>query len=90
MRLWLPIAVMALLAGCATAPSDRPAPVLVPQPCRPFDVPAYTRAEQARAADELDALQRDTMLERMIQDYGALRVAARLVHRCFAAERAPH
>jgi hypothetical protein len=78
----------ALVSGCATAPS-RPVSVVVPQPCRPFDLVEYTRAEQTRAADELDALQRDTMLERMVEDYGALRVAARLLHRCFTVEQGP-
>lgn len=89
MRKWRLLAAMVLASGCATAPSDRPAAVVVPQPCRPFDLVDYTRAEQARAADELDALQRDTVLERMIEDYGALRVAARLVHRCFVMGRTP-
>lgn len=78
----------ALVSGCVPE-GTRPTTVVVPQPCRPFDLVDYTRAEQARAADELDALQSDSMLERLVEDYGAMRIAARLVDRCFVVERRP-
>lgn len=65
-----------LLAGCATAPSDarptaRAVPVLV----------EYSRADQARAADELDALPTDSVVGRMIGDYGNLRDQVRVLER---------
>jgi hypothetical protein len=68
MRKRLAIAATVLLAGCATAGSDGPlCPALVP----------YSPAMQQRAADELAALPRGSVLARMIEDYGELRARIR-------------
>lgn len=62
------VALLLLLAGCATpVASICPAPV------------TYTAAEQARAADELDALAPDAMLRQMMADYGTERARLRAV-----------
>lgn len=65
MRNWRPAISLAiatlLLTSCAAAVSSCPPLV------------AYTDAEQARAADELDALPAGSMLERLIGDYAVLR-----------------
>ncbi len=58
---------MALNAGCATAPSDPACLAVVP----------YSRADQARAADELAALPADAVLRRFVADYGELRAQIR-------------
>lgn len=68
MRKRLAIAATVLLAGCATAGSDGPiCPALVPYPP---DV-------QIRASDELAALPPDSVLARLIADYGELRARIR-------------
>jgi hypothetical protein len=68
MRKRLAIAATVLLAGCATAGSDGPlCPVLVPYPAE----------VQLRAADELAALPPDSVLARLIEDYGELRARIR-------------
>jgi hypothetical protein len=68
MRKQLAIALTALLAACATAGSDGPlCPALVP----------YPPEVQRRAADELAVLPPDSVLARMIDDYGELRARIR-------------
>ncbi len=60
---------MALSAGCATAISEPVCLAVVP----------YSRADQARAADELAALPADAVLRRFVEDYGELRARVRAV-----------
>ncbi|MGR3557143.1 hypothetical protein [Paracoccus sp. (in: a-proteobacteria)] len=57
------------LTGCATAGSDARAP------CPP--VVEYTSTEQARAADEVEALPEGAVIVRMLSDYAVLRDQAR-------------
>lgn len=60
--------VLVLLSGCETAPSDLGAlPGLV----------SYSAAEQAQAADEIEALPEGSVLARMIGDYAVLRAQVR-------------
>lgn len=68
----LPAALLTLtlsLTGCATAGSEA-----VPT-CPP--VVAYSRADQARAADEIAALPESAVVVRMLSDYAVLRDQAR-------------
>ena len=60
---------MLWLSACATAGSDTRAP------CPP--VVDYTSAEQARAADEVEALPEGAVIVRMLSDYTVLRDQAR-------------
>ena len=60
---------MLLLTGCAMGGSDTRAP------CPP--VVEYTAADQARAADEVEALAEDAIVVRMLGDYAVLRDQAR-------------
>lgn len=60
---------MLWLTGCAMAGSDARAP------CPP--VVEYTSAEQARAADEVEALPQGAVIVRMLADYVVLRDQAR-------------
>ena len=60
---------MLWLTGCATAGSD------ARTPCPP--VVDYTSAEQARAADEVEALPEGAVIVRMLGDYAVLREQAR-------------
>ena len=60
---------MLWLTGCATGGSETRAP------CPP--VVAYTSAEQARAADEVEALPEGAVIVRMLGDYTVLRDHAR-------------
>ena len=79
MRKRLAIAATVLLAGFATAGSDGPlCPALVPYPAE----------VQQRAADELGALPPDSVLARLIDDYGELRARIRGACGC-AAGRSP-
>ncbi len=57
------------LTGCAMAGSDTRAP------CPP--VVGYTAEDQARAADEVDALPEGAVIVRMLGDYAVLRDQAR-------------
>ena len=57
------------LNGCATAGSETRAP------CPP--VVEYTAADQARAADEVEALPEGAVIVRMLSDYVVLRDQAR-------------
>lgn len=61
--------VMLWLNGCATAGSETRAP------CPP--VAEYTAADQARAADEVEALPEGAVVVRMLSDYAVLRDQAR-------------
>ena len=61
--------VMLWLSACATAGSDTRAP------CPP--VVDYTSAEQAHAADEVEALPEGAVVVRMLSDYAVLRNQAR-------------
>lgn len=61
--------VMLWLTGCATAGSETHAP------CPP--VVEYSSADQARAADEVEALQEGAVVVRMLSDYVVLRDQAR-------------
>jgi hypothetical protein len=60
---------MLWLIGCAMAGSD------VGATCPP--VVEYTNAEQARAADEIEALPEGAIVVRMLSDYAVLRDQAR-------------
>lgn len=60
---------MLWLSGCAMGGSD------VGAPCPP--VVKYTAADQARAANEVEALQESTAIVRMLGDYAVLRDQAR-------------
>lgn len=62
LRLILVLTGLAFLSACATVVSDT-CPTL-------FD---YSRAEQARAADELDALPESSALAKLVGDYGVVR-----------------
>jgi hypothetical protein len=61
--------VMLWLSGCAMAGSDARAP------CPP--VVDYTTDEQARAAEEVEALPKGALIVRMLSDYAVLRDQAR-------------
>lgn len=75
------LATCSLLAACVTTP---PQTILDVQ-CLPMA--SYTRAEQERAAAELESLPPGSMLARFVVDYGALRAANRA---CEAADNPPH
>lgn len=60
-----PLIVMLWLSGCATGGYDRRTP------CPPVIV--YSPVEQARAADEVDALPEGAVIIRMLSDYVVLR-----------------
>ncbi len=60
---------MLWLTGCATGGSEARAP------CPP--VVDYTDAEQADAADEVEALPKEAVIVRMLADYAVLRDQAR-------------
>ena len=60
---------MLWLSACATVGSDNRAP------CPP--VIEYTAADQARAADEVEALPEGAVIVRMLSDYVVLRDQAR-------------
>lgn len=63
---------MLWLSACATRGSDTRAP------CPP--VVDYTAAEQARAADEVEALPEGAVVVRMLGDYAVLRDQVRACH----------
>ena len=74
-RCWTPpqtalAAAMIFLTGCAGVSSDT-----VPSACPP--VAEYSRAEQARLADELVALPGRTVIAEWLADYAVLRDQAR-------------
>ena len=60
---------MLWLTGCAMGGSD------AQPPCPP--VVGYTAEDQARAADEVDALPEGAVIVRMLSDYAVLREQAR-------------
>ena len=60
---------MLWLTGCATVGSD------AQPPCPP--VVEYSSADQARAAEEVEALREQVMVVRMLSDYAVLREQAR-------------
>jgi len=62
LRLTLVLIATAFLNACATVVSDT-CPTL-------FD---YSEAEQARVADELDALPEGSVIARLVGDYGVVR-----------------
>jgi len=59
---------MLWLSGCATVSSDAPAA------CPP--IVEYSASDQARAADEVDALSESAIVVRMLSDYTVLREQA--------------
>lgn len=61
---------MLLLTGCATGGSETRAP------CPP--VVDYTAEDQARAADEVEALPEGAVIVRMLSDYAVMRDQARV------------
>jgi hypothetical protein len=61
---------MLWLTGCATGGSETRAP------CPP--VVEYTAADQARAADEVEALPEGAVIVRMLSDYAVLRDQSRV------------
>ena len=64
-----PLIAMLWLSACAMGGSDAQAP------CPP--VVDYSPVEQARAAEEVDALPEDAMIVRMLSDFAVLRDQAR-------------
>ena len=60
---------MLWLSGCATVSSETRAP------CPP--VVDYTASDQARAADEVEALSEGAVVVRMLSDYAVMRDQAR-------------
>jgi len=64
-----PLIAMLWLSACAMAGSDAQAP------CPP--VVEYTGSDQARAADEMEALPEGAVIVRMLSDYVVLRDQAR-------------
>lgn len=60
---------MLWLSACAMGGSENRAP------CPP--VVEYSAADQARAADEIEALQEGAMVVRMLSDYSVMRDQAR-------------
>lgn len=69
---WLSLALAsALLAGCGKAPSSPRLALSCPE------LQQYSREEQERAASELEQLPAGSMVDRLVQDYGALRDACR-------------
>jgi len=64
-----PLIAMLWLSACAAAGSNGQAP------CPP--VVDYSPVEQARAADEVDALLEGAMVVRMLSDYAVMRAQAR-------------
>ena len=64
-----PLIVMLWLSACATGSSE------MQVPCPP--VVAYSAADQARAADEVDAMPESAMIVRMLTDYAVLRDQAK-------------
>lgn len=71
-RLPLLAAALLSLSGCVTAGSD---PGVCPVPV------VYSRDQQARAADELEALPPGSALALMIEDYGRERARLRACER---------
>ncbi len=74
-RCWMPppvalAAATIFLTGCAGVGSDA-----LPGACPP--VVEYSRAEQARVADEVAALPEDTLIVGWLADYAVLRDQAR-------------
>ena len=62
---------MLWLSGCAMGGSDRGGPGACPP------VVEYTAADQARAADEVDAMPEGAVVVRMLSDYAVMRDQAR-------------
>jgi hypothetical protein len=60
------------MVGCATG---APPPVLTHTTCLPMA--DYSRAEQDKAADELQALPSGSQVGKMVVDYGQMRAANR-------------
>ncbi len=65
----VPLIAMLWLTGCAMGGSE------VRTPCPP--VVDYTATDQARAANEVEALPESTVIVRMLGDYAVLRDQAR-------------
>ena len=65
-----PLIVMLLLSACAMADSDQPEQVCPP-------VVEHNTTEQARAADEVEALPEGAVIAWMLSDYAVLRDQAR-------------
>lgn len=65
----VPLIAMLWLTACAMAGSESKAP------CPP--IVDYTMADQARAADEVEALLEGAVIVRMLGDYAVLRDQAR-------------
>jgi hypothetical protein len=61
---------MSLLGGCAMGSSEARVGTCPP-------VVEYSRAEQARAAGEVEALPEGAVIERMLSDYAVMREQAR-------------
>lgn len=61
---------MIFLTGCATGVSNQPGHVCAP-------VVEYSPAEQARAADEIEALSDDAAIIGLLSDYAVMRAQAR-------------
>ena len=67
-----PLIAMLWLTACAMAGSESKAP------CPP--IVDYTMADQARAADEVEALLEGAVIVRMLSDYAVLRDQTRACH----------
>ncbi|RID89990.1 hypothetical protein D2N39_20215 [Gemmobacter lutimaris] len=66
-----PLIAMLWLSACGMAGSDRPRQVCPP-------VVEYSTAEQARAAEEVEALQEAGVIVRMLSDYSVMRDQGRI------------
>jgi hypothetical protein len=69
-----PLIAMLWLSACAMGGSDRTGQVCPP-------VVEYSTADQARAADEVEALPEGAVIVRMLSDYSVMRDQARI---CFS------
>lgn len=66
------LAAVLVLGACSTY---QPAPTMPANPCPPLV--AYSPEEQARGADEYDALPSDSVVKRMVSDYAQMRAMCR-------------
>ena len=75
-KMLLPAMMLLSLTNCGTENFEAQATRTV-NPCRAVPLVAYTRAQQAQVADEIDAAAPSAMWPRFVRDYGALRAAVR-------------
>lgn len=66
------LAAVVALGACSTY---QPTPTMPANPCPPLV--AYSPEEQARGADEYDALPSESVVKRMVSDYARMRAMCR-------------